>query len=215
MSESKEFKNKVKEKEKGDKDRNLFENEEIDHSLLILTDDALEDLDQVLDENEMKLKQNMQPELEEYEEEQQSNLDQQETKEELEDTKYILTNLIPSVATVINRITKAGVVTVVKSSKSSHRVSIAPEVYSNLNNPTKLQVGFVEKDLVIAEYLSDEFTSYSLKQQGAKHIVYNKELVEQISEHCELDFSSRTSITFQKVTYKNLNNQSIAIISLN
>lgn len=144
-----------------------------------------------------------------------NNDEEQPQLEQLEDASFLLEELLPSVSNPVNRIPAPGAVSIVNSEKNGKRVSIAAKVHDKLNEPETLQVGFIENNMVLAECLGDGYTSYSLKKQGAKHIVYSKDLVEQITEHCELDFTDRTSITFYKATYQRLNGQIIAIISMN
>jgi hypothetical protein len=140
--------------------------------------------------------------------------EQREQQEELEEAVFDSTNLVPSISKSINRIPEPGVVSIVNSKKNGKRVAIASDVHSRLNQPQCLQVGFIDGNLVLGEYLGDEYTSYTLKKQAAKYIIYSKELVEQITEHCELDFSKRTSITFPKATYLKMAGEVVAIISM-
>jgi len=137
-----------------------------------------------------------------------------EDQEELEEITFDPSNVVPSVAKLVNRIPEAGVLSVVNSEKNGKRVSISSEVMNRLKNPETLQVGFLEGNLVIGRSLGDSYTSYTLKKQGAKQIIYSKELVEQMTDLCELDFSERTSITFPKASYQKMNDEVVALVSM-
>lgn len=187
-----------------------FENTEAD-----LVSDSTDDEEKQEKEHEEK-EQEQQEELQEEEQEelQEEELEEQQ-EEELKEATFSLEDLTPSVTNVVNRNSYAGLLSLVKSKKNGNRASFAQLVLRALGYPKKVQIGFSDGRLFIGSYLGKEYTFYTLKEQGAKYVIYSKQLVEQIAEHCNLDFSNRTSITFTKVTYQKLNGQIIAIISLN
>lgn len=128
-------------------------------------------------------------------------------------SSLILDGIRPSVTAPVKRFGEAGVVSVVNS-KNGTRVSLAKELYHTLGKPESVQIGFQEGELIIGAALGDGFTDYSLTQQGAKQIIYNKQLVHQITNAFELDFEDRSSITFYEASYEMLNGQVIARISI-
>ena len=133
--------------------------------------------------------------------------------EEIEEAEFNIDDLIPCVTKTVTRIPEAGVMSVV-SAKNGTRIVISQQVQQNLQEPSSVQAGFIEDGMVLGAHLGDEYTPFNLKKQGAKQVIYNKGLVEQITNHFGLDFSNRTSITFHSISYKKLNGQTIAIISL-
>jgi hypothetical protein len=137
-----------------------------------------------------------------------------EKQPEREEVKFKFGDYTPSITKKVNKIPDAGVMSVVNSINGK-RVSMSRDVHEQLGEPASVQIGFMKQGMVIGQYLDDTCTSYELRQQGAKHIIYRKELVEQITKHCKLDFTNRTSITFPEATYQKLNGQVIAIISMN
>jgi len=114
---------------------------------------------------------------------------------------------------VVNRFPNAGVASLVNSEKNGKRFILSREVHEKLGEPESVQVGYKDNQIIISERIADNYTSYGLKRQGAKQIIYNKELVEQMTDLFELDFSARTCITFSEVSYENLNDAIIAIIT--
>lgn len=134
--------------------------------------------------------------------------------DEMEDAKFTLEQLTPSISKTVKRIPDAGLASLVNSKKNGKRFSISSNVINKLGDSTSLQIGFIDGSLIFGESLGDDFVSYPLKKYGAKKVIYNKGLVEEITEHLGLDFSNRTSITFHSVSYKKLIGQTIAIISL-
>lgn len=139
--------------------------------------------------------------------------DEEEQKEELEEFKFSFDEIIPSISNPVNRIPEAGVMSVVNS-KNGKRVSIAKDVIESIGQPASIQVGFIDTRIVVGEYLGEAYTSYTLKKQGAKHIIYNKDLVEQVTNHYQLDFTNRTSVTFPKATYQRRDEMRVAIITM-
>lgn len=145
----------------------------------------------------------------EYEQEQYEDTDE----EELEEAEFAISDLIPSVSTVVTRIADPGILSVINS-KNGKRVSFSSEIYERLKQPTTLQVAYLESQMVIGQHLGDEHPSYYLKKQGAKRVIYNKELVDQITKYCSLDFTNRTSITFPSATYQKMNGNIVAVIGM-
>lgn len=134
--------------------------------------------------------------------------------EEMEEAEFNIDDLIPCVTKTVTRIPEAGVMSVVNSAKNGTRIVISQQVQHTLQEPSSVQVGFIEDGMVLGAHIGDEYTSFNLRKHGAKRVIYNKGLVEQITNHFGLDFTNRTSITFHSVSYKKLNGQTIAIISL-
>ena len=139
--------------------------------------------------------------------------EQNEDEEELEEADFAISDLIPSISTVVSRIAEAGVLSVINSNNGK-RVSFSSEIYERLKQPTTLQVAYLESQMVIGQHLGDEHPSYYLKKQGAKRVIYNKELVDQITKYCSLDFTNRTSITFPSATYQKMNGNIVAVIGM-
>jgi len=127
---------------------------------------------------------------------------------------FTVEDLVPVQSKLGNRITGAGVLTIVNSVKNGKRMAISSEVYKGLGKPTSAQIGFLTSSIVIGNDLPDDFTTYELKIHGQKAIVYNTDLVKLVTSHFGLDFSERTSITFPKADYQVLNGNVIAIIDV-
>lgn len=121
--------------------------------------------------------------------------------------------LIASVSKVTSRSGVQGVLTIVKTASNGNRLAVASEMHQTLGEPQSIQVGFTDGKAVLAEYLGEGYTDYFLRKQGAKSVIYNKELVEQFVKHFQLDFNKRTSITLHSVTYQDWQGQKAAVIS--
>lgn len=187
-----------------DDDFNLDFETEGDEEYIEMDEDSGEDID---DEEQQE------DEEVDMEQQEEQSSDDEEPEEMLEEFEIPIGELIPSISNPINRITEAGVLSVVNS-KNGKRVSIAKEVMEQIGQPTSIQIGFVDTRMVIGEYLGEAYTSYEVKVQGTKRIIYNKDLVEQITNHYKLDFSSRTSVTFSTATYKRMAGERVAIITM-
>lgn len=128
-------------------------------------------------------------------------------------SSLILEGIRPSVTAPVKRFGEAGVMSVVNS-KNGTRVSWAKQLYQELGQPESIQIGFQKGELIVGATLGEGFTDYPLTQQGAKQIIYNKQLVHQITDAFELDFEDRSSITFYEASYEMLNGQVIARIRI-
>ena len=188
-----------------------LETENLDLDFLELDEDfGLPDSEE--DESDSEENEELDYEQERYEDEKEVKSDK-EGKDELEDVEFTISDLIPSVSTVVNRIAVPGILSVINS-RNGKRVSFSSEIYERLEHPTALQVAYFNSQMVIGQYLGDEHPSFDLKTRGAKRIIYNKELVDQITRQCGLDFTNRTSITFPTASYKKMNGNIVAIIGI-
>ncbi|NMM65239.1 amidophosphoribosyltransferase [Clostridium sp. P21] len=95
---------------------------------------------------------------------------------------------------------EAGVISIIKA-KTGNRIIFSKELLEELNNLEKVQVAFTEDSIIIGEKLPNNQSSFNIKRSGSKGIIYSTELVNEVSELFELDFSDKTSITFNEVEY--------------
>lgn len=108
---------------------------------------------------------------------------------------------------------EAGVISIVKA-KTGNRNILSNELREKLNNPEKVQVAFAEDSIIIAEKLPNNDSSFNIKRSGVKGIIYSTQLVNEITELFELDFSCRTSITFNEVEYFISEEYPVAIVKV-
>lgn len=131
-----------------------------------------------------------------------------------DDDNLDLSEFTPSVCEQMGRtVGQSGVMSVVNS-KSGVRVTLSKELLEHLDHPKTIQIGFSDHLIAISENLGDQYTSYTMQKSGPKNIIYRSELVKQITEKYQLNFSNRTSITFTEVSYKSLGNRMIALVSV-
>jgi hypothetical protein len=109
----------------------------------------------------------------------------------------------------------AGALSIVNA-KTSTRIILSNIVLENLNNPKEVQVSYDidKKRIIIGKQLLNNENSYSIRRSGSKGVIYSKGLVDEITEVMQLDFSSRSSITFQEAEYLKNEQYSVAIIKI-
>ena len=108
-----------------------------------------------------------------------------------------------------------GVCTIVNCKKNGNkRMSLASKVLDAIGNPDAVQVGIMPKGIAIAERLPIDANKFPIKKLGAKKVIYAGALVEEITEEFKLDYSNRTSITFQRVDYDNVDGYKVALITI-
>ncbi|URM33405.1 RPC7 family DNA-directed RNA polymerase III subunit [Cytobacillus firmus] len=137
-------------------------------------------------------------------------LNQQEQQDEIE---LGLSDLKPSVSSAVKRTAPAGVLSIVNSNHGK-RFLISSGIVMNLQLFETAQIGYAPNYIVIAEHLGEDFTTYGLKTEGKKMVIYSTELVYEATNFHQLDFSDRTSITFSKVTYETINGKLVAVIHI-
>lgn len=92
------------------------------------------------------------------------------------------------------------------NTKSGKRLIIAKSLIGNINNPIKV---------VIGEKLPANENYFTVKDYKGKGVIYSADLVKEISEKFKLDFSNRTTITFEEVEYIEYEDTTVAIITIN
>ena len=126
----------------------------------------------------------------------------------------ILKGAIPSNIQSKGRVSgSAGIMSIVKA-ETGNRITSSKELLEKLNNPEKVQVAFTEDSVIIAEKLPNNNSSFNIKRSGAKGIIYSVLLVAEIAKLFQLDFSNRTSITFNEVDYSINEDYPVAIIKI-
>jgi hypothetical protein len=136
-----------------------------------------------------------------------------EEEEMLED--FSIDDLIPVKTKVVKRmIGEPGVITIINSKKNGKRIIFASAVMDKLGNPSKLQIVFWQNGIVVGAMLPKADQFFPVKESGNKGIVYSGGLVQEITSKFNLDFSERVSITFPKVAYKDMDDQTLAFFKL-
>ncbi|MHC1723202.1 MAG: hypothetical protein AB9836_08370 [Aminipila sp.] len=109
---------------------------------------------------------------------------------------------------------EAGVLSIVNA-KTGARITVANTLLEQIGNPTELQVSYdkVKKAIIVGEQLNNE-NSYPIRKSGSKGVIYTKGLVDEITEAMGLDFSNRSSITFQEAEYLQDEQYAVAIIKI-
>ena len=94
---------------------------------------------------------------------------------------------------------KKGLLTLINSRKNGKRLVLSQQLIEMLELPDdNIQLGFMKKVLVLGRKLPKVESSFKLKYQGKKAIIYSTEIVHEITEHQEIDFTSRVSHTWYK-----------------
>ena len=107
-----------------------------------------------------------------------------------------------------------GVISLVNT-KSGKRLIIAKSLIGNINNPIKVVIGLSKNKLAIGEKLPANENYFTVKDYKGKGVIYSADLVKEISEKFKLDFSNRTTITFEEVEYIEYEDTTVAIITIN
>lgn len=107
-----------------------------------------------------------------------------------------------------------GVMSVVNSKKNGKRVSLPRAVMDRLNNPKTVQFAFTEGKIAVAEKLPGNDVSFNIRRGKNMAIIYAADLVREIAEQFDLDFTGRTSVTFHDVEYHEVDGYPVAVISV-
>lgn len=107
------------------------------------------------------------------------------------------------------------VLTIVKTDKFGKRISFANEVHEAIGSPDSVQIAVNDDGIVIGATLPGSTSSFKLRKNGKKPVIYAAGLVEEIAELFDLDFSDgRSSLSFREVEYIELDSQMVAFVPL-
>lgn len=106
-----------------------------------------------------------------------------------------------------------GVFTLVKA-KTGNRAVINKEASEYLQNPSTLQFSYNEDSLIIGTKLPNNNNNFNVKAYKNKSIIYSVPLVREIAERFKLDFSNRTSMTFDEAEYTSYEGSPVLVIKI-
>ena len=106
-----------------------------------------------------------------------------------------------------------GVFTLVKA-KTGNRAVINKEASEYLQNPSTLQFSYNEDSLIIGTKLPNNNNNFNVKAYKNRSIIYSVPLVREIAERFKLDFSNRTSMTFDEAEYTSYEDSPVLIIKI-
>lgn len=118
----------------------------------------------------------------------------EETKSDIEE---LLNSSKPVSAKNIERtqFSGSGVLSVINA-KAGMRIAISKECYERIGQPQTVQLALTDDELLIGKTLSNNSDEFNVKNYKNKGIIYSSPLVKEITETFKLDYSNRTSITF-------------------
>lgn len=96
------------------------------------------------------------------------------------------------------------------------RLTMSASLFEALGQPDEVKCAVIESKryLIIARDIKSVDTTYNVSNKG-KGIIYNAELVRTVAETFSLDFSNRTSMSFNNVKLKEVDGVMTALIKIN
>lgn len=131
----------------------------------------------------------------------------------IEATECIADAVPFSAKNIARSLATKGVFTLVKA-KTGNRAVINKEASGYLQNPNTLQFSYIEDSLIIGTKLPNNNNNFNVKAYKNKSIVYSVPLVREIAERFKLDFSNRTSMTFDEAEYTSYEGSPVLIIKI-
>lgn len=121
----------------------------------------------------------------------------------------------PSVSRQSSRTTsKKGAVTVVSTKGNGKRVAIDQEVINKIGSPERVQIALNDVAIAIGERFTPDDNYFNLRKAANKAVIYSSQLVAELTEAFELDFTKTTSVSFQDVSYQKVGSRDIAIVKM-
>lgn len=99
--------------------------------------------------------------------------------------------------------------------ETGKRVTLSKTMLNLLSSDLdSIQIGYTDTALIIGEYLGKEYTNYTLKTLGKSLAIYNSELVKEIKDIYNLDFTNKSSLTFGVKKLEDLEDKKIIFIDM-
>lgn len=111
------------------------------------------------------------------------------------------------------RTTDSGILSIVKS-ETVNRIMFAKEMMDKLSNPKRVVISFADEKIAIGEQLPNNENYLKVNYSKTKGVIYSAGVVKEIVDKYDLDFSTRTSITFSEVKYVRYENHVVAIVTI-
>lgn len=134
---------------------------------------------------------------------------------EVKNNEEVLLNFIPASSKGRSNISIGKGVMSVVNAKTCKRISINKDILSYLNIDNTIQFAFSDNEIAIGKELPNNENYFHIKISKNKGLIYCSELVSEITDIYGLDFSSRTSITFDDIQYQNIQGVDVVIIKVN
>lgn len=133
-----------------------------------------------------------------------------------DDEEFDLSLLEQIKSTVSNKtFGEPGVITIVNPKGNTKVFLFAQTPFEKIGNPKNVQFLFYDKGIVVGAKLPNATETLKVGNRGAKKVVYFAKFVEEVTKRFSLDYSNgRVSRTFNKVSYKKINGEKVALYEL-
>lgn len=98
-------------------------------------------------------------------------------------------------------ITSEGAITIINSKDNGKRITFSKCSMEYIGNPESIEVGFTEDGIVFGDRLPENGERFKIRRTNNKAVIYSAQLVKEITELFELDYSNKVSITFTDAEY--------------
>lgn len=135
-------------------------------------------------------------------------------KEDLELDELSLDEFMPAVSKPITKTTVSkGLVSIIYA-KTGKRIVFDQTFVEDLGVDETLQIGYNDCHLLLGSNLSPSYKDRTLRKQGAKYVLYDSALIQELISNFNLDYTGVTSKTFNQVTYKQCQGNKVALITI-
>ncbi len=101
-----------------------------------------------------------------------------------------------------------GGISIVNTEGFGKRITLAKGMLEKIGNPKFVSVGLSAEAIAIAPKLPENTSRYKI----SRHTIYASGLIDEIVKHFDLDYSDRTSISFSKIDFIEVDKDTVAAI---
>ncbi|MFR4998366.1 MAG: hypothetical protein ACLUDK_14235 [Clostridium paraputrificum] len=135
-------------------------------------------------------------------------------KHNVQEGKYDLSSFIPSSSRGIEKATTRNGVMSIIYAKTGKRVNIDKKLLNTIGCESTVKFSFNDNLVAIAKELPNNNNCFNIKLGKSRGNIYSSDLVKELIKKYSLDFTNRTSITFNDVEYVDVEGIKVAIVKV-
>lgn len=134
---------------------------------------------------------------------------------EIELEELRLDTFIPSMSPPVSRSSSVekGVISIIYA-PTGKRVLFSQSLINDLGIDDMIQIGYTDSQLLLGSNLGPHYKNRKLKKQKFKSVLYDAALIKELINQFALDYQGVTSRTFDDVSFKQVQGNKVAVISI-
>lgn len=112
-----------------------------------------------------------------------------------------LESLQPVMSKQTSKNVDSSIMSIVNTNKFGRRIVFSAKLIEKIGAEREIQISMNDEGIAIGTDLPGNKNTFRLKDYGRKYVLYATELIHEITDFFQLDFTGRTTISFYEVVY--------------